>query len=235
MKFQLSQITPDVLATWIVIPAYNEAEVIADTVAHARSIFPRVVVINDGSSDRTAAAAAEAGAIVVMHPINLGQGAALQTGIDFAVAQGAEYIATFDADGQHRIDDVLTMLTHLRANDVDVVLGSRFLGNTIGLRPLRRAVLWAAVLFTKCTTGLKLTDAHNGLRVFTAASAAKINLFQNRMAHASEILEQIATKKFKYAEIGNTVRYTPYSIAKGQPSSNSINILIDLFLGRLKK
>lgn len=230
-----SQNAIDPSSVWIVIPAYNEGAVIADTVLHARTLFKHVVVINDGSSDDTAIAAERAGATVVTHPVNLGQGAALQTGIDFAVVHGANFVATFDADGQHCIDDVLTMLNHLQSESLDVVLGSRFLGNAIGISRLRRTVLWAAIIFTRLTTGLKLTDAHNGLRVFTGRSVAKINLYQNRMAHASEILEQIARHRFKYAEIGNTVRYTPYSISKGQSSSNSVNILMDLFVGRLRK
>jgi glycosyltransferase involved in cell wall biosynthesis len=225
----------DISSVWIVIPAYNEGAVIADTVLHARTLFKHVVVINDGSSDDTAIAAERAGATVVNHPVNLGQGAALQTGIDFAIVRGANFVATFDADGQHCIDDVLTMFNYLQSENLDVVLGSRFLGNAIGISRLRRTVLWAAIIFTRLTTGLKLTDAHNGLRVFTSGSIAKISLYQNRMAHASEILEQIAKHKFAYAELGNTVRYTPYSLAKGQPSSNSVNILIDLFLGRLRK
>jgi len=225
----------DFSSVWIVIPAYNEGAVIADTVLHARTMFKHVVVINDGSSDDTGIAAARAGAAVVNHPVNLGQGAALQTGIDYALVRGAGFVATFDADGQHCIDDVVAMLNHLQDKNLDVVLGSRFLGNAIGISRLRRAVLWAAIIFTRITTGLKLTDAHNGLRVFTSKSIAKINLYQNRMAHASEILEQIAKHKMTYAELGNTVRYTSYSIAKGQSSSNSINILMDLFVGRLRK
>lgn len=222
-------------SVWILIPAYNEGAVIKTTVCDALSRFKNVVVVDDGSSDDTAKVAHAAGAVVVTHPINLGQGAALQTAISYALQRGAEYVATFDADGQHNIDDVVTMLEFLRHKDLDVALGSRFLGNAVGITRSRRLLLWAAILFTKFTTGLKLTDAHNGLRILTRQSAMKIMLYQNRMAHASEILEQIAQNGFKYAEIGNTVTYTDYSKAKGQHASNSVNILIDLFLGRLKK
>ena len=220
---------------WVVIPAFNEAAVIGDVVLEARTAYPNVIVIDDGSSDATAARARQACGHVIRHPVNLGQGAALQTGITYALKMGARYVATYDADGQHDIADVGRMAEYLLQNNLDVVLGSRFLGKAIDMSTGRRLLLRAAVVFTVVTTGMNLTDAHNGLRLFTAKAAAAIDLRQNRMAHASEILEQIARAKLNYAELGNTVRYTEYSRAKGQKASNSINILIDLFFGRLGK
>jgi len=220
---------------WVVIPAYNEGAVIADVIAEVRTVYDRVVLVDDGSADDTADHARSAGALVVRHPINLGQGAALQTGIEFAVRNGAEYVATFDADGQHDINDVPPMLAMLREQQLDVVLGSRFIGKVVGMKFGRRLLLYAAVLFTRITTGMKLTDAHNGLRVFTRAAVSRIALCHNRMAHASEILEQIASNKLRYAEYGNTVRYTAYSMAKGQRASNAINIVVDLALDRIVK
>lgn len=220
---------------WVVIPAYNEGPVIQGVIADVRMLFEHVVLVDDGSSDETANCARAAGAIVVRHPINLGQGAALQTGIEFALRRGAKFIATFDADGQHDIDDVPPMANLLQKEQLDVVLGSRFIGKVSGMKLSRRLLLSAAILFTRLTTGLKLTDAHNGLRVFTAAGARRIHLFHNRMAHASEILEQIAQRKLAYREFGNSVRYTEYSMAKGQKASNAINIVIDLVLQRLSK
>lgn len=222
-------------ALWVVIPAYNEGSVIADVIAEVRSVYPRVVLVDDGSSDDTAGHARAAGAMVVRHPINLGQGAALQTGIEFALRNGAEYVATFDADGQHDINDVPPMAEMLREKGLDVVLGSRFIGKVVGMKFGRRLLLYAAVVFTRVTTGMKLTDAHNGLRVFTRAGVSRICLCHNRMAHASEILEQIASSKLRYAEYGNTVRYTDYSMAKGQRASNAINIVVDLALDRIVK
>jgi len=227
---------------WIVVPAYNEGSVIVAVAQEILTVFPNLVIVDDGSTDTGGEStddglgrASKAGAIVLKHPINLGQGAALQTGIEFALQQGAQYIATFDADGQHRIEDVLSMLHMIRSSNLDVVLGSRFMGNAVGISLGRRALLRAAVIFTRLTTGLNLTDSHNGLRLFTRKGAQKIRLYQNRMAHASEILEQISAHRLKYAEIGNTVRYTEYSVAKGQRASNAINIVIDLFAGRLIK
>jgi glycosyltransferase involved in cell wall biosynthesis len=220
---------------WIVIPAYREASMIARVVATCRARFANVVVVDDGSRDGTDRAAHDAGAFVIRHPVNLGQGAALQTGLDFALSRRAALIATFDADGQHRIEDVEAMRDRLRAEDVDVVLGSRFLGHAENIPALKRIVLQLAVLFTRATTGLALTDAHNGLRLFTADAARRIRLTQNRMAHASEILAQIARERLRYVEHPITVLYTDYSRAKGQRLGNAVNILGELFLGRLER
>jgi glycosyltransferase involved in cell wall biosynthesis len=214
---------------------YNEGTVIYGVVREVMRAFPNLVVVDDGSSDNGVEQAGRAGATVLRHPINLGQGAALQTGISYALQQGARYLITFDADGQHQIRDVFAMLEIIQQRNLDVVLGSRFIGQAIGMSLGRRLLLRAAVIFTKISTGLNLTDAHNGLRVFTRDAALKINIQQNRMAHASEILEQISTNKMKYAEIGNTIHYTEYSKEKGQKASNALNIVIDLMIGRLGK
>ena len=127
------------------------------------------------------------------------------------------------------------MVKILNERNLDVVLGSRFIGKTVGMTLPRKMLLHAAVVFTRLTTGMKLTDAHNGLRVFTRKGIENIRLSQNRMAHASEILEQIARNRLRYMEYGNTIQYTDYSRAKGQKASNAINILVDLALGRISK
>ena len=218
---------------WVVVPAYNEARVIAGVVAELKLDAHRIVVVDDGSSDSTAEMAAECGAAVLRHPINLGQGAALQTGIEFALARGAERIVTFDADGQHRTVDVARLIDALEAERADFALGSRFLGSATNIPPLRRMLLRAATLFTRLTTGLALTDAHNGLRAMTRRGALRIRLRQNRMAHASEILGQIAASGLKYVEVPVTIDYSSYSRAKGQRSGDLIVILLDLFARRL--
>jgi glycosyltransferase involved in cell wall biosynthesis len=218
---------------WIVIPAYNEAGAIARVIAGLRPLGHRVLVVDDGSRDATAALAAEAGADVVHHPINLGQGAALQTGLDYALLNGARVIVTFDADGQHRPQDVPRLVEALAAQGVDYALGSRFLGGTTNMPASRRLLLRAATLFTRLTTRLSLTDAHNGLRAMTKRGAANIRLRQNRMAHASELLAQIAESGLPYTEVPVTIEYTRYSLAKGQKTSDSIAILVDLFARRL--
>ncbi len=221
--------------TWFVIAAYNEESVIRSVVTEVRSTYTNVIVVDDGSTDDTGREAIGAGAILVAHSVNLGQGAALQTGITFALRRQAEYIVTFDADGQHRVKDVDAMLDALHAENCDVVLGSRFYGTTENLPRLRWLTLKAAIFFTRLSTGLQLTDTHNGLRVIRAEAAKRIRLHQNGMAHASELLEQIAELNLSYTEVPVTIRYTEYSLKKGQKLSNSLNILMDLLIERFTK
>lgn len=218
---------------WVVIAAYNEARAIALVLAGLAGLPYRVLVVDDGSTDGTADVAGRAGVAVLRHPINLGQGAALQTGIDYALLRGASYVVTFDADGQHRPEDIAGLLAALAANDADFALGSRFRGGAIDLPALRRLMLRAATWFTRATTGLALTDAHNGLRAMTRRGAARLRLRQNRMAHASEILHQIAASGLRYVEAPVTIQYSRYSLAKGQRASEFVVILLDLFAQRL--
>jgi glycosyltransferase involved in cell wall biosynthesis len=218
---------------WVVVAAYNEAAPIARVITDLTHSRYHVVVVDDGSTDGTPHIARAAGAIVFKHPINLGQGAALQTGIDYALSQGAGRLVTFDADGQHNIADIPRLLEALTRERADFALGSRFLGGCSNLPGLRRLVLQAATLFTRLTTGLQLTDTHNGLRAMTRRGACAINLQQNRMAHASEILSQIAASRLRYVEVPVTIEYTSYSLAKGQSAGDSIMILLDLFARKL--
>jgi len=218
---------------WVIVAAYNEAAAIARVVTDLKRDRYQVVVIDDGSTDGTAQIASAAGATVIKHPLNLGQGAALQTGIDYALSQAAEAVVTFDADGQHRASDINCLLEGLDRERAEFVLGSRFLGHSPNLPPLRRLLLRAATLFTHLTTGLVLTDTHNGLRAMTRRGAQAIRLRQNRMAHASEILGQIAASGLRYVEVPVTIEYTAYSLAKGQRMGDSVMILFDLFARRL--
>jgi glycosyltransferase involved in cell wall biosynthesis len=222
-------------AVWLVMPAFNEAAVIARTVQDVRAVFANIVVVDDASADCTGAFAQAAGAHVCRHPINLGQGAALQTGIDYALTQGAEVIVSFDADGQHQVSDALALLRALERSGCDVALGSRFLGGAVGMSRARGALLRAATTYTRLTTGLAVTDTHNGLRAFRRTAAQRLRIRQNRMAHASEILARIAAERLTYVEVPCTIIYTDYSKAKGQSWSGAFSILSDLFLRKLYK
>ncbi|HWL05726.1 MAG TPA: glycosyltransferase family 2 protein [Xanthobacteraceae bacterium] len=220
---------------WVVIPAFNEGQVIADVVAGVVREGYRVVLVDDGSADATGDFAAAAGADVVRHPINLGQGAGLQTGIAYALARGADAIVTFDADGQHRASEIALLIETLARENADFVLGSRFKGAAVNLPPRRRLLLKAATLFTRVTTGLDVSDAHNGFRALSRRGAQAITLRQNRMAHASEILHEIARSGLRYVEAPVTIEYSAYSLAKGQKISDSIVIMVDLFARRLHR
>jgi polyprenyl-phospho-N-acetylgalactosaminyl synthase len=217
--------------TWVVIPLYNEDQVIADVVREVREVFPLVVCVDDGSRDRSAEIAERAGARVVRHPVNLGQGAALQTGFDFALSDpGMRFVVTFDADGQHQISDAEAMVARLRDGEADVVFGSRFLDERTKPSLAKKLVLRTAVGYTNLTTRTRLTDAHNGLRAISRPVVEQINITQNRMAHASELVAQIGASTTRYVEHPVHILYTDYSRSKGQSLWNSINILADLIL-----
>lgn len=167
----------------VLVPAYNEERTIQEVVLGLRHFCSNVIVIDDCSTDATAVLARSAGARLVRHPINFGQGAALQTDISFALEQGASHIVTFDADLQHRPDEIPRLLATLDRSGSVFALGSRFLGTATNLDRSRKLMLKLAVRFT---TGLKITDTHNGLRAMTRRGASRLQIRQNRMAHASE-------------------------------------------------
>ncbi len=215
----------------VVVPLFNEETVITGVVTDLQKHFSRIVCVDDGSSDGSAEAARRAGATVIAHPMNLGQGAALQTGITWAKRKGdLDYMITFDGDGQHKVDDVVDMLSYARRRDLAIVFGSRFMDKRTKPDIAKRIVLKVAVLITRVVTGLQLTDAHNGLRVIRADALEHVNLIQDRMSHATEIVHQLAKSGLVWKEYPVEVLYTEYSKRKGQSLLNSINILFDLIV-----
>jgi polyprenyl-phospho-N-acetylgalactosaminyl synthase len=223
---------------WIVVPAFKEASVIGDVVADLRTVFGNIVVVDDGSRDGTSVVARRAGAHVVPHPVNLGQGAAIQTGVEYARAQpGARVFATFDADGQHRVKDVVAMIDRLSAENLDIVIGTRFAtGPPPRMPALKRVVLQAAAWLSPSSRRLHLTDAHNGLRVFGRTVADGLNITMNGMSHASEFITLIAENHWRVSEEPVEILYTDYSMSKGQPLLNGVNIVFDGFLrGRMPR
>lgn len=215
--------------TWVVIPLYNEGSVIHDVVTRVRTVFPNVVCVDDGSNDDSVHQAKSAGAVVVRHPINLGQGAALQTGFEFALKDPSmSEVVTFDADGQHSLEDAEGMVNLMHQNNLDVVIGSRFLDNRTQVGFAKKVVLKLAAIFTRLTSGMALTDAHNGLRVINRSTLQRFRLKQNRMAHASEIVDVFGQLKVSWQEYPTHIVYSEYSKAKGQSLLNSVNILVEL-------
>ncbi|MDL2267852.1 glycosyltransferase family 2 protein [Desulfovibrio sp. OttesenSCG-928-G15] len=216
---------------WAVMAAYNEEEQIEKTLRSVFQYIPKVVVVDDASSDNTGNTALRTGAHVLRHPVNLGQGAALQTGIEYALAMGAEYIVTFDADGQHDAAEILPMAKALQDSGAMIALGNRFMGKVVNISPRRKILLKLAIYFTKLTSGGNFQDVHNGFRIMRRAFAMQFAFTQNRMAHASEILNYIVSHKIPYVEYPVTIAYTEYSIRKGQKNSDALRVLMELFTG----
>lgn len=215
----------------VIIPAFNEETVISDVVSGILPLADRVVVVDDGSTDRTAQVAASAGATVIRHALNRGQGASLQTGIAWALRAGADLIVTFDADGQHQPSDVVDLLRPLQEGRAEVTLGSRFLRPS-AVPASRRLLLRVATLFTRLVSGLKVSDTHNGLRAFTRDAAMRIQIHQDRMAHASEILDEIRMLGLSFVEVPVSIHYSDYSRHKGQSGFGALRVLWDYLIGR---
>jgi len=218
---------------WVVIAAYNEADRIDAVLEGVLQYVLNVAVVDDGSSDGTRERVLSRPVWLLQHGVNLGQGAALQTGIEFALSRGAAYVVTFDADGQHDPADIPRLLEALQSQQADYALGSRFLGTSDGIPILRRLVLKAALLFTQCLSRMRLTDTHNGLRAMTRAGASDLQITLNRMEHASQIIDQIARSGRTYVEVPVRIRYTPETLAKGQHSTAAVKMGLKLVLEKV--
>ena len=216
----------------VVIPAYNEGPKISETIFDLIRFFEpsKIVVVDDGSSDNTLKEAEATGATILHHPINLGQGAALQTGITYALSNDeVEYILTFDADGQHSIDSALYMIEEIKNSNFDVILGSRFLDQkALSMPNKKKLILRLGIIFTRFDSGLKVTDTHNGLRVMNRKFASSLSIKHSGMAHASEILNHIKSVNARWKELPAQIYYTEYSMRKGQSVLNAVNILTEM-------
>ena len=220
---------------FVVVPAYNEARMITSVVNRLKTKWPRIVVVDDGSTDGTASVLESCGVYVLRHAVNRGQGAALQTGIRFALLKGAAIVVTFDADGQHQDEDIDALVAPVRTGGYDVALGSRFLGSADRMPTRRRLLLKCAILFTRVFSRIRLTDVHNGLRAFSRSAASSLNITMDRMAHASEILDHVREQGWRYIEVPVTVRYSEYSMAKGQSAWNALAITSQLLVKKLSR
>ena len=218
---------------FVVIPAYNEGEEVGGVIREVRESYPNVVVVDDGSRDDSAQISKRAGAQVLRHAINRGQGAALQTGIDYAILQGAEYVVTFDSDGQHRVEDIPALIDPILNGKWDISLGSRFLGGVENIKASRKFLLKMGVVFTRIVSRVRITDTHNGLRAFSRQAAQRINITLDRMAHASELIDQVRDCGLPYGEVPVHIRYTDYSKAKGQSSSGAFKIIFHYLFKRM--
>jgi len=218
---------------WIVVPAFNEegkiGRVIRGLFEHS---YKNVLVVDDGSSDQTAMQAREAGALVIRHLINRGQGAALQTGNDWAIKNGAELIVHFDGDGQFNPKDIAHGLEKIQAENLDVLLGSRFLDTRSKIPFFKKYFILPISRFVNnLITGLKLTDVHNGFRILNLAAAKEIRITQDGMAHNSEIPKLIKKLNLRYSEYPVEVSYNEH----GQGIGGGFKILRDLFIDYISK
>ncbi|WKZ29598.1 MAG: glycosyltransferase family 2 protein [Patescibacteria group bacterium] len=217
----------------IVIPAYREEQAIGDVVRAALGVADRVLVVDDGSGDRTGEIAASAGATVVRHAINRGLGGALSTGIEGALRLGADLIVTMDADGQHRAGDAKRAFDRLAEGDVDFVIGSRMLEQKGNMPLARRYAQRAGNALTFLLYRKWVTDSQSGLRGMTRSAAERITLRSSRMEVSSEFIKEIVEKNLRLVEIPIEAVYTSYSLSKGQSFAVGIETALKLIWRRL--
>ncbi len=223
------------MKTFVIIPAYNEEKRIGSVLKELKKRYKFVVVVDDGSKDKTYLISKKHTQYVLRHVINRGQGAALKTGIDFALENGADIIVTFDADGQFLVKEIKDLVKPIKKKEVDVALGSRFLGKTINMPFLKKVVLKIGVVVIFVLYGMRITDSQCGFRAFSKTAARNLEIKADKMEHAGEILSEIMRKKLKYKEIPITVIYDEYSLEKGQSWSKSIALGIRMLFKRLVK
>lgn len=220
---------------YVIVPCYNEAEVLRQTILPLIEQQYKVVVVDDGSIDNSWESVQDLPVFYLKHLTNLGQGAALQTGMDFVLKEGGKIAVHFDADGQHDAKNISDLVQPILDNEYDIVIGSRFLehGEAIGLPFIRKIILQLGRIFNKIFTGFWFSDAHNGFRALGIEALKKIDLKENRMAYATEILQQIRKENLSIKEVPVSITYTKYSISKGQNNLNAINIFIDMTIRKL--
>lgn len=221
---------------FIVVPAYNEHLLIGQMLDEIQATFTNkksgeIIVVDDGSHDKTGLIAAHKGAVVIKHAINLGLGAALATGFQYALNNGCDYLITIDADKQHQAEDIWRLLDPLKANQADVVIGSRLLSKE-KMPLLRKVINYLSNLFTFFLYGVWTSDSQSGLRGFNKKALQKIHLQSQRMEVSSEIIGEIKRHGLRLAEIPIRPIYTTYSLNKGQRILNAPNVFWKLILQR---
>lgn len=224
------------LKIFIVIAAYNEEKRIGTVLKElTKNNYKNIIVVNDGSKDNTKKISLENKATVLTHKVNLGQGAALRTGIKYSLKQGADIIVTFDGDGQHKASEIHKLIQPIINKEADVTLGSRFLegGNANNIPSSRKIILKLGVLFTRTISRIKVTDTHNGFRALSRYAAEKIKITYNGMSHASEILDEISRNKLRFKEVPVTITYNEETIKKGQKNFKAIKYALDMFYRKI--
>lgn len=220
---------------YFIVPFFNESKVLAATIQKILNKNCKVIAVDDGSMDGSSDSIRSMPVILLKHAFNLGQGAALNTGLEYCRRNNIQYAVTFDGDGQHRLEDAMNMLEDLKLSSSDIVLGSRFLDidSQQSLPMGRKLLLRIATLFTRIQFGLKISDTHNGLRVLGRRAIESIDFQSNRMAHASEIYWFIKEYDLKYKEYPVVIDYHEYSLKKGQSFLSAPGILIEYFFTRI--
>lgn len=196
------------MSVTVILPAFNEEVSIGSMVLHAKQHVEHVLVIDDGSKDKTSEIAKLAGAEVIRHPKNMGKGMALRTGFEQAGKNGSDVVVTMDSDGQHDPNDIRKLISPILSGEADVVNGSRYLNgsdeNTPFYRRMGQNILDKA---TNLNTGLQITDTQSGFRAFALHTLPAFRFKSNGLAIESEMLMDAANAGLRIKEVAVGVRY----------------------------
>jgi len=219
------------MKTVCVIPAYNEEQRLAGVIAKVRPLVDAIVIIDDGSKKKITGLAEFAGVFVLRHPINRGQGAALQTGSDYALKLGADIIVHFDADDQFNASEISEVVAPIKNGQADLVFGSRFLTKKSNLPFTKKYIIMPLGRLVNRFWGVNTSDPQSGFRAYTKEVAQSFRIENDRMAHCSEILIKLSHGNWLIKEVPITVTYHEY----GQKLSGGLRILKDLFLQKIRQ
>ncbi|MBI4281328.1 glycosyltransferase family 2 protein [Candidatus Uhrbacteria bacterium] len=219
------------MKTIVVIPAYNEAKTIGAVLDAVRPFVDRIVVVDDGGMDATADIARASGAMIYRHVVNRGLGASLGTGIAAALRGGADIIVTMDGDGQHRAEDIPSLVAPIAERRADVVLGVRT-RDRAHMPITRRVANICANILTWILFGVWTSDSQSGFRAFARHAAEQLDIKGDRMEVSSEILSETKRLGLRFAEVPIAPIYTAYSLSKGQGFREGLRTIERLFIRR---
>lgn len=215
----------------VIVPAFNEEESIESVILDLRGHgYRHLVIVDDGSLDRTATIARKLKVPVISHHINRGLGAALGTGLAYARSVGPDMVVTFDADGQHKARDIKKLLGPLNSNKADVVIGSRLMRDTETMPVDRQVLNWLSNFLTFLLYGVWTTDSQSGLRAFGRRAWEKITIKTERMEVSSEFFKEIKRHQLWFTEVAIKPIYTKYSRTSGQSNLNAVNVAAKMLL-----
>lgn len=217
----------------IALPTYNEEKVIKKTIDSVFAAgYKDVLVVNDGSTDKTLEEIKKTKVIVASHFKNLGLGVAIRTALKFARLKNYDALVTLDSDGQHAVSDIKNVLSGLKDQSADVVIGIRNFQKA-KISWIRKLILLFSNLYTWMLFGFYSKDSQSGFRAFSKKAIKAINLKSERMEVSSELFLEIAKNRLKYKEVPIKVIYTKYSLSKGQKNTNMFRVgwklLLNLF------
>ena len=211
---------------YIVIPAFNEATRLPGVLKRILHLgYRHIIVVDDGSDDNTADVAREHNVYVVRHPINLGVGAATQTGIAYALKNGASYIVTLDGDHQHLPEDIEHLLSAIRDSDKDMIIGSRFMKHDNQIPPIRYFYNQIGNIVTFLVTGHYLTDSQSGMKVISRKFAKDTRINCNGFEFCVEMIRNAKRHRYKISEIPISVKYSKDTLQKGQSFLNGVRMI----------